>query len=85
MRRDRAAEQDAERDAVVARADAQHKQIMAGDDRGIYGAYPPAVPPAPEPRPPAGERGRAQLTGLDAFVHLAVDDDEIRAAMLAAL
>jgi hypothetical protein len=65
---DRAAEQDAERDAVVARADAQHKQIMAGDDRGIYGAYPPAVPPAPEPRPPAGERGRAQLTGLDAFV-----------------
>lgn len=35
--------------AIVARADKQHAQIMAGDDRGIYGAYPPATPPAPPP------------------------------------
>lgn len=29
--------------ALVARADQQHAWILAGDDRGIYGAYPPAV------------------------------------------
>jgi hypothetical protein len=31
-----------ERDAAIARrADEQHKQILAGDDRGIYGDYVP--------------------------------------------
>jgi hypothetical protein len=29
--------------ALRARADAQHALIMAGDDRGIYGDYPPAA------------------------------------------
>jgi hypothetical protein len=29
--------------AVVKRADRQHAWVMAGDDRGVYGAYPPAV------------------------------------------
>jgi hypothetical protein len=33
----------AARAAIVARADEQHKQIMAGDDRGLYGEYPPAA------------------------------------------
>lgn len=33
----------AERAAVCARADEQHAQVMAGDERGIYGIYPPAV------------------------------------------
>jgi lysylphosphatidylglycerol synthetase-like protein (DUF2156 family) len=28
--------------AVVRRADQQHAWVMAGDDRGVYGAYPPA-------------------------------------------
>ena len=28
-------------DALVARADQQHTWILAGDDRGIYGDYPP--------------------------------------------
>jgi hypothetical protein len=42
--------------AIVARADEQHAQIMAGDDRGMYGIYPPATPPpGPEPRPQGGE------------------------------
>ena len=27
--------------ALVARADQQHAWILAGDDRGVYGAYPP--------------------------------------------
>jgi UPF0716 family protein affecting phage T7 exclusion len=27
--------------AMTARADEQHAWFMAGDDRGIYGAYPP--------------------------------------------
>ena len=27
--------------AIVARADQQHAWVLAGDDRGIYGAYPP--------------------------------------------
>jgi hypothetical protein len=31
------------RAALVARADEQHAWILAGDDRGLYGAYPPAV------------------------------------------
>ena len=26
-----------------ARADEQHRWVLAGDDRGVYGAYPPAV------------------------------------------
>jgi cytoskeletal protein RodZ len=29
------------RDALVARADQQHAWVLAGDDRGIYGDYPP--------------------------------------------
>ena len=29
------------RDALVARADQQHTWVLAGDDRGIYGDYPP--------------------------------------------
>ena len=33
----------AARAAIVARADEQHKQIRAGDDRGLYGEYPPAA------------------------------------------
>jgi hypothetical protein len=28
---------------LAARADEQHSQILAGDDRGIYGIYPPAT------------------------------------------
>ena len=28
--------------AIVARADQQHAWVLAGDERGIYGAYPPA-------------------------------------------
>jgi hypothetical protein len=29
------------RAALVARADQQHAWVLAGDDRGIYGDYPP--------------------------------------------
>ena len=29
--------------AVARRADQQHTWALAGDDRGVYGAYPPAV------------------------------------------
>jgi ABC-type Fe3+-siderophore transport system permease subunit len=29
------------RTALVARADQQHAWILAGDDRGVYGEYPP--------------------------------------------
>jgi hypothetical protein len=29
--------------AVARRADQQHRWALAGDDRGVYGAYPPAV------------------------------------------
>jgi cytoskeletal protein RodZ len=29
------------RDGLVARADQQHAWVLAGDDRGIYGDYPP--------------------------------------------
>jgi hypothetical protein len=29
--------------ALRARADQQHRWALAGDDRGVYGAYPPAV------------------------------------------
>jgi len=29
--------------AIVARADQQHAWVLAGDDRGVYGTYPPAV------------------------------------------
>jgi cytoskeletal protein RodZ len=29
------------RDAMVARADQQHAWVLSGDDRGIYGDYPP--------------------------------------------
>jgi hypothetical protein len=28
---------------VAKRADQQHRWALAGDDRGVYGAYPPAV------------------------------------------
>ena len=31
------------RAALVARADQQHAWVLAGDDRGVYGAFPPAV------------------------------------------
>ena len=40
-----------QRAALVARADEQHAQILAGDERGLYGIYPPAVPPDPPPIP----------------------------------
>jgi hypothetical protein len=30
-----------ERAALIARADRQHAWVLAGDDRGIYGDYPP--------------------------------------------
>jgi nitrate/nitrite transporter NarK len=30
------------RAAVAARADQQHAWVMAGDDRGVYGQFPPA-------------------------------------------
>jgi ABC-type Fe3+-siderophore transport system permease subunit len=33
------------RAAIVARADQQHAWILAGDNRGIYGDYAPAVYP----------------------------------------
>jgi hypothetical protein len=33
----------AERMAIRARADQQHAQVLEGDDRGIYGEFPPAV------------------------------------------
>lgn len=32
---------DAARAAIIARADEQHALILAGDDRGIYGEWPP--------------------------------------------
>lgn len=32
-----------ERAAIAARADEQHAQVLAGDERGVYGDYPPAV------------------------------------------
>ena len=31
------------RAALAARADQQHAWVLAGDDRGVYGDYPPAV------------------------------------------
>ena len=41
IREEEAAE--ARRQAAVARrADQQHAWVLAGDDRGVYGAYPPA-------------------------------------------
>jgi hypothetical protein len=33
----------AELAALVARADRQHAQVLAGDERGIFGEFPPAV------------------------------------------
>jgi threonine/homoserine/homoserine lactone efflux protein len=32
-----------EQASLAARADRQHALILAGDDRGVYGDYPPAV------------------------------------------
>jgi hypothetical protein len=32
-----------EQSALAARADEQHAWVLAGDDRGVYGKYPPAV------------------------------------------
>ena len=29
--------------AVAKRADQQHRWVMAGDDRGVFGLYPPAA------------------------------------------
>jgi hypothetical protein len=37
------ADREAEHAAIAARADQQHAWVLAGDDRGIYGAYPPAT------------------------------------------
>jgi hypothetical protein len=31
------------RAGLAARADEQHRRVMSGDDRGVYGKYPPAV------------------------------------------
>ena len=31
------------RAALIARADQQHAWVLAGDDRGVYGRYPPAT------------------------------------------
>lgn len=31
-----------ELEALAARADREHRWVMAGDDRGVYGMYPPA-------------------------------------------
>jgi hypothetical protein len=33
----------ARRSAIARRADQQHAWAMAGDERGVYGAYPPAT------------------------------------------
>ena len=33
----------AEHAAIAARADQQHAWVLAGDDRGVYGVYPPAI------------------------------------------
>jgi hypothetical protein len=33
--------QNREQRALIARADQQHAWILAGDDRGVYGSYPP--------------------------------------------
>jgi hypothetical protein len=37
------AELEAEHAAIAARADQQHAWVMAGDERGVDGAFPPAV------------------------------------------
>lgn len=34
---------DAAQRALIARADQQHRWVLTGDDRGIYGDYPPAA------------------------------------------
>jgi hypothetical protein len=39
----RDAARDAALAAIVARADEQHAWVLAGDDRGLYGEYPPAA------------------------------------------
>jgi hypothetical protein len=41
--RQRVAEREAEHAAIEARADQQHAWVLAADDRGVYGAYPPAI------------------------------------------
>ena len=41
--RQRVAEREAEHGAIAARADQQHAWVLAGDDRGVCGAYPPAI------------------------------------------
>ncbi|MCD7052173.1 hypothetical protein LRS58_15745 [Rhodococcus sp. BH2-1] len=33
----------ARRSALAARADIQHQQYLAGEDRGVYGNFPPAA------------------------------------------
>lgn len=37
---------------LIARADEQHAQVLAGDERGIYGKYTPADPYPDEPGAP---------------------------------
>ena len=39
----RVAELKAEHARIAARADQQHAWVLAGDDRGVFGAYPPAT------------------------------------------
>ncbi|WP_156670763.1 hypothetical protein [Mycobacterium sp. E136] len=29
--------------ALIKRADTQHRQVLSGDQRGVYGIYPPAT------------------------------------------
>jgi hypothetical protein len=40
---DASSRQRREHAALVARADEQHAWVLAGDDRGFYGDYPPAA------------------------------------------
>jgi uncharacterized membrane protein len=40
-RRQRVLDRDAAAAEIIARADQQHAQILAGDDRGVYGEYGP--------------------------------------------
>lgn len=42
---ERAVERKAEQARIAARADAEHRAFMRGDDSGIYGQYPPPLPP----------------------------------------
>src|SRR4029077_5538601 len=41
--RQRVAEREAQHAAIAARADQQHAWVLAGDDAGVCGGYPPAI------------------------------------------